>query len=50
MIKKIEPIYVTIALLFAPIFYVLGLNVFNWSADVSYYRTMVYMIGVHRVP
>lgn len=46
MIKKIEPIYVTIALLFAPIFYVLGLNVFNWSADVSYYRTMVYMIGV----
>lgn len=42
-IKKIEPIYVTVVLLFAPIFYLFGRFVFNW--DNSFYRTMVLLIG-----
>lgn len=46
LIKKIEPIYVTVALLFAPIFYLLGLFVFQWGPNDSFYRTMVYLIGV----
>lgn len=46
LIKKIEPIYVTIALLFAPIFYLIGNYLFNWGHDESFYRTMVYLIGV----
>ena len=46
MIKRIEPIYVIIALLFAPVFYLMGLYLFKWGADESFYRTMVYLIGV----
>src|SRR5690625_5200786 len=33
LIKKIEPKYVTIVLLLTPIFFLLGLYVFNWSRD-----------------
>lgn len=43
LINKIEPIYVTVALLLAPIFYVLGKYGFKW--DDSFYRTMVFLIG-----
>lgn len=43
LIKKIEPVYVTIVLLFAPVFYLLGQFVFGW--DNSFYRTMVLLIG-----
>jgi|SRR5690625_315235 len=43
LIKKIEPIYVTIALIIAPIFYLLGHYLFKW--DNSAYRTMVFLIG-----
>ncbi|HHT55624.1 MAG TPA: heavy metal translocating P-type ATPase [Acholeplasma sp.] len=43
LINKIEPVYVTIALIFAPIFYLLGAYVFNW--DNAFYRTMVFLIG-----
>ena len=46
LIKKIEPIYVTVALIFAPIFYLLGNFVLNWGHDEAFYRTMVYLIGV----
>lgn len=45
LIKRIEPIYVTIVLLFAPIFYLLGIYLFKWTVDDSFYRTMVYLIG-----
>lgn len=44
LIKKIEPIYVTIVLIFAPIFYLLGRYVINWEAQESFYKTMVYLI------
>jgi len=44
LIHKIEPIYVTLAIIFAPIFYLLGQFVFNW--DNAFYRTMVFLIGV----
>lgn len=44
LIKKIEPIYVTIVLLFAPIFYLLGRYVINWEAQEAFYKTMVYLI------
>ena len=45
LIKKIEPKYVTIVLLLTPIFFLLGLYVFNWSSYDSFYRTMVFLIG-----
>lgn len=45
IIKKIEPIYVTIILLFAPLFYLLGLYAFSWGQSESAYRTMVFLIG-----
>lgn len=44
-IKKVEPIYVTVVFLLAPVFYLVGLYVFNWSADDTFYRTMVFLIG-----
>lgn len=43
IIKKIEPIYVTSVIIFAPIFYILGRYLFNW--DNAFYRTMVLLIG-----
>lgn len=42
LIKKIEPVYVTIVLIIAPLFYLLG-RFLNW--DDSFYRTMVLLIG-----
>lgn len=45
VIKKIEPIYVTIILIGMPLFYLLGLFVFKWGYEDSFYRTMVYLIG-----
>jgi len=44
-IKKIEPIYVTIVLVLTPIFFLLGLYVFQWSSYDSFYRTMVFLIA-----
>ncbi|MGK9250284.1 heavy metal translocating P-type ATPase [Paenibacillus humicus] len=44
-IKKIEPVYVTIILILAPIFYLLGKSMFGWGAEESFYRTMVFLIG-----
>lgn len=43
-IKTIEPIYVKIILTCAPIFYALGIVVFGWTHDISFYRTMVFLI------
>ncbi len=45
MIKRIEPVYVTIVLILAPIFYWLGTSVFAWSSQESFYRTMVFLIA-----
>ena len=45
MIKRIEPIYVTIVLILAPIFYLLGTSVFVWGSQESFYRTMVFLIA-----
>lgn len=44
-IKRLEPIYVTIVLLVAPLFYLLGVYVLSWTTDDSFYRTMVLLIG-----
>src|SRR5690625_4641325 len=44
-IKKIEPIYVTIVLALTPIFFLLGLYVFQWSSYDSFYRTMLFLIA-----
>lgn len=45
LIKRIEPVYVTIILILAPMFYLLGLYVFQWSGYDSFYRTMVFLIA-----
>lgn len=44
-IKKIEPVYVTIVLVIAPLFYLFGVYVLKWTYDDSFYRTMVLLIG-----
>lgn len=45
LIKRIEPVYVTVILILAPVFYLLGLSVFQWSSYDSFYRTMVFLIA-----
>src|SRR5699024_6688358 len=45
LVKTIEPIYVTIVLLLTPIFFLLGLYVFQWSSYDSFYRTMVFLLA-----
>src|SRR5690625_5176078 len=44
-IKRVEPIYVTIVLILAPVFYLAGLYLLNWTSDESFYRTMVFLIA-----
>ncbi len=44
-IKRIEPIYVTTVIILTPIFYLLGLYAFQWTAYDSFYRTMVFLIA-----
>lgn len=44
-IKKVEPIYVTVVLLIAPIFFLAGLYLFQWGSYDSFYRTMVFLIA-----
>lgn len=45
LIKRIEPIYVTIVLIIAPLFYALGRFGFGWDHYQSFYRTMVLLIA-----
>ena len=45
LIKKIEPVYVTVVMVLAPVFYLLGRSVFIWDAEDSFYRTMVFLIA-----
>src|SRR5690625_4398149 len=44
-IKRLEPKYVTVVLLLTPLFYLLGHYVVQWSANESFYRTMVFLIA-----
>src|SRR5699024_2716094 len=45
LIKRVEPVYVTVVLLLVPLFYLLGFFVFQWTAYESFYRTMVFLIA-----
>lgn len=45
LIKRIEPIYVTIVLIVAPLFFLAGLYLFQWGTYDSFYRTMVFLIA-----
>ena len=45
LIKRIEPIYVTIVLLLAPFFFLLWFYVFKDPFPLSFYKTMVFLIG-----
>lgn len=45
LIKRIEPVYVTIVLIVAPLFYLLGRFGLDWGHTNSFYRTMVLLIG-----
>lgn len=45
IIQRIEPKYVTTVLILAPLFYLAGLFLFNWSSYDSFYRTMVFLIA-----
>lgn len=52
LIKRIEPIYVTIVLIIAPLFYLFGYYVLGWTQpmasgvlNVAFYRTMVLLIA-----
>src|SRR5690625_1388976 len=44
-IKRLEPKYVTTVLILTPLFFLLGLYGFNWTANESFYRTMVFLIA-----
>lgn len=44
-IRRLSPIYVTLVLILAPLFYLFGLYIMNWGLQVSFYRTMVFLIG-----
>lgn len=45
LIKRIEPVYVTIVMILTPFFYLAGLFIFGWSAYDGFYRTMVFLIA-----
>ncbi|MCU0105519.1 heavy metal translocating P-type ATPase [Acholeplasma vituli] len=44
-IKRIEPVYVTIVLLIAPVLYILWVTLFKHPSDMAFYKTMVFLIG-----
>lgn len=44
-IQKFMPIYVTSILIIAPLFFVVGYFLLQWSFEVSFYRTMVFLIA-----
>lgn len=45
LIQRIEPKYVTTVLIVAPLFFLTGLYIFNWTQYDSFYRTMVFLIA-----
>jgi Cd2+/Zn2+-exporting ATPase len=44
-IQKIEPKYVTVVLIIAPIFYLLGVYGLGYTNEIAFYKTMVFLIG-----
>lgn len=46
LIQRLEPRYVTIVLLLYPLVLLAGPFIFNWSWELSLYRSMVYLISV----
>ncbi|CAM3587041.1 heavy metal translocating P-type ATPase [Erysipelothrix urinaevulpis] len=44
-IQRLEPIYVNWVFILAPVFYLLGIYGFKWGHDISFYRTMVFLIS-----
>ncbi len=44
-IKTIEPKYVTVVLIIAPIFYMIGRYGLGYTNDMAFYKTMVFLIG-----
>lgn len=44
-IKKIEPIYVTVVLVLFPLIILMGLMIFNWGWNLSFYRGIVFLIS-----
>src|SRR5690625_4969438 len=45
IIQRIEPVYVTVVLILAPLCYLMGFYLFNWTSYDSFYRTMVFLIA-----
>ncbi len=45
LIKRISPIYVTLVLILAPLFFLFGKAVLAWDTGTSFYKTMVLLIG-----
>src|SRR5690606_23598258 len=45
MIQHFMPLYVTAVLLIAPLFFIVGYFGLTWTFDVSFYRTMVFLIA-----
>lgn len=44
-IQHFMPLYVTAVLLIAPLFFIIGYFGLKWTFDVSFYRTMVFLIA-----
>lgn len=45
LIKRIEPVYVNVVIILTPLFFLLGLYIFQWTAYESFYRTMIFLIA-----
>lgn len=46
LVKRLEPKYVTLVLILYPFVLLAGPYIFNWTWDLSLYRSMVYLIAV----
>ncbi|MEB5970138.1 heavy metal translocating P-type ATPase [Enterococcus gallinarum] len=46
LVKKLEPKYVTLVLVLYPFVLLAGPYIFNWTWELSLYRSMVYLIAV----
>ncbi|AMB99309.1 metal-transporting ATPase [Aerococcus urinaehominis] len=46
LIKKLEPRYVTLALIMVPLVFIFGHYAIGWTWEYSFYRTMVFLISV----
>lgn len=44
-IKRLEPIYVTVVILIAPLLYLLWMMILKTPSDQAFYKTMVFLIG-----